>query len=82
MTGEEKANIIDRLSNIVDQGGELALEYILELEKENAKLSKMLNIAIMDRCLWTSDGDIQKETTEYRAELERRVVKMLEAEKC
>lgn len=37
MTDEEKENIKYRLSDIGKQVGELALEYILDLEKENAE---------------------------------------------
>lgn len=40
MTDEEKENIKHRVSNIVDQVGKLALEYITDLEKENAELKK------------------------------------------
>lgn len=42
MTDEEKENIKYRLSDIGKQVGELALEYIAELEKENADLKEQI----------------------------------------
>ena len=42
MTGEEKENIKYKLSDIGKQVGELALEYISELEKENAELKAQI----------------------------------------
>ena len=42
MTDEEKASIKYRLSDIGEQVGVLALEYISELEKENAELKNRI----------------------------------------
>lgn len=48
------------------------IEENLRLQKENKRLNTMLNMAIMDRCLWTADGDIQNEVITYKGELEKR----------
>ena len=50
MTDEEKNEIKYRLSDIGAKVGELALEYITELEEENEQLQEKLNIRSCQNC--------------------------------
>lgn len=50
MTDEEKKEIKYRLSDIGAKVGELALEYIAELEEENEQLQEKLNIRSCQNC--------------------------------
>ena len=50
MTDEEKKEIKYRLSNIGANVGELALEYLAELEEENEQLQEKLNIRSCQNC--------------------------------
>ena len=50
MTDEEKNEIKYRLSDIGAKVGELALEYIAELEEENEQLQEKLNIRSCQNC--------------------------------
>lgn len=52
MTEKEITNIKYRLTDLGQQVGELALKYILKLEKENEELKKDLQTAIVANQQW------------------------------
>lgn len=74
MTGEEKENIKYRLSDIGKQVGELALEHISDLEKENAELKAQVKS-------FENDFDYQNKIIDkYKQDLKKLRVAYIQAQ--